>query len=346
MAKIFLKVFSFMILAILFTGCAPKKLPEIIWPLPPDQPRVRFDRSFNGAQTFHSTSISVMDVVLGEEPLPGFSKPNGIHVDREGRIFITDTGFGMVLMLDPKSKASTTLTAGGRSPFAKPVGVTTDVQGNIYVSDSASDIIYVFNRGGDFIKALGMKDNKFRQPVGLAADPSGKRLYIVDTHEHHVVVLDPESENVIMRIGKRGREDGEFNFPSQITVDSKGNIYVVDTMNGRVQIFDLEGRFVRAFGRLGDGPGMFARPKGIAVDSEGHIYVVDSAFNNVQIFDAEGQILLAFGGFGEGRGEQILPAGLAIDSEDRIYLVDQWNARVNIYEYMGKKYEARKGKSP
>jgi len=115
-------------------------------------------------------------------------------------------------------------------------------------------------------------------------------------------------------------------------------------MNGRVQIFDQSGRFIRSFGKLGDGPGMFARPKGIALDSEGHIYVIDSAFNNVQIFDSEGQILMAFGAFGEGRGQQILPAGLAIDSEDKIYVIDQWNARVNVYEYMGERYKARKGK--
>ena len=343
MSKIFLKVFSFMVLAILFTGCAPKKLPEMVWPLPPDQPKIKFDKSFNGAKSFYSASISIVDIVIGEETLASFSKPNGIHADREGRIIVTDTGFGIVMVFDPKAKAPVMLEAGGRSPFAKPVGITTDAQGNIYISDTASDRVYVFDRGGSFVKGFGLK-GEFKQPAGLATDPSGKRLYVVDTHKHQVVGLDLDSGNIIMTIGKRGREEGEFNFPSHITVDPKGNIYVVDTMNGRVQIFDQSGRFMRSFGKLGDGPGMFARPKGIALDSEGHVYVVDSAFNNVQIFDAEGQILLGFGGFGEGRGQQILPAGLAIDPDDKIYVVDQWNARVNVYEYMGKKYEERKGK--
>lgn len=338
MIKGFPSFFSLAVLALLFTGCAANKPVELIWPSPPDQPRVRFDKSFNGAKAFYGTSA--LDVILGEGGMSSFSKPNGVHVDREGRIYVSDTGFGMVMVFDSKAKAPAMLETGGRSPFVKPVGITTDPRGNIYVSDTANDRVFVFDKDRNFVKGLGMK-NEFKQPAGIAVDPEGKRLYVVDTHQHHLAVLDLESGEVIKTIGKRGREEGEFNFPSQMTVDPKGNIYVVDTMNGRVQIFDTEGRFIRAFGKLGDGPGQFARPKGIALDSEGHIYVVDSAFNNVQIFSNEGEMLMAFGVFGEGRGQQILPAGLSIDSEDKIYVVDQWNARINVYEYIGDKYKAR-----
>lgn len=338
MAKGSLRLYLLAVMVLLFTGCAAKKPVELIWPSPPDQPRVRFDKNFNGAKSFYGSSA--LDIILGEERLSSFSKPNGIHVDREGRIYITDTAFGMVMVFDSKAKAPVMLEAGGRSPFIKPVGVATDPLGNIYVSDTASDKVFVFDKERNYQKVLGTKD-EFKQPAGIAVGPDGKRLYVVDTHNHKIAVLDAGSGEIIKTIGKRGKEDGEFNFPSQITVDPKGNLYVVDTMNGRVQILDQEGRFMRAFGKLGDGPGMFARPKGIALDSEGHIYVVDSAFNNVQVFDSEGQVLMGFGGFGEGRGQQILPAGLAIDGEDKIYIVDQWNARVNVYEYMGEKYKAR-----
>jgi DNA-binding beta-propeller fold protein YncE len=341
MIKGFPRFFSLSIMVLLFTGCAAKKPVELIWPGPPDQPRIRFDKSFNGAKAFYGTSA--MDIILGDSGVSSFSKPNGVHVDKEGRIYVSDTGFGMVIIFDSKAKAPVTLESGGSSPFNKPVGITTDPSGNIYVSDTAKDRVLVFDKDRNFVKGLGM-NNEFKQPVGIAVDPTGKRIYVVDTHSHHIAVLDLESGEVIKNIGKRGKEEGEFNFPSQITVDPAGNVYVVDTMNGRVQIFDKEGRFMRAFGKLGDGPGMFARPKGIALDSEGHIYVVDSAFNNVQIFNSEGEMMLGFGGFGEGRGQQILPAGLSIDSEDKIYVIDQWNARVNIFEYMGEKYKARQGK--
>ena len=58
-------------------------------------------------------------------------------------------------------------------------------------------------------------------------------------------------------------------------MDKDGNVYVTDTMNNRVEIFDADGKFISTFGKNGDGPGYFARPKGIAVDSDGHIWVAD-----------------------------------------------------------------------
>ena len=112
-------------------------------------------------------------------------------------------------------------------------------------------------------------------------------------------------------------------------------------MNGRLQIFDKDGKFKRAFGQFGDAPGMFARPKGVGVDSEGHIYVVDAAFNNVQIFNEEGQVLLAFSSYASDRAQMILPAGMAVDHDDYIYVVDSWNRRINMFEYLGEKAKAR-----
>src|SRR3989338_4697014 len=118
-------------------------------------PRVRFDKSFNGAKAFYGTSA--LDVILGENILSSFSKPNGVHADREGRIYVTDTGFGMVIVFDPKGKAPVILEAGGRSPFRKPVGITTDPVGNIYISDTANDRVFVFDKERNFVKGLGMK---------------------------------------------------------------------------------------------------------------------------------------------------------------------------------------------
>jgi DNA-binding beta-propeller fold protein YncE len=326
---------------LLFFGCAPRKLPEIMWPLPPEIPRIRFVRSFRGAKAFYG--LSAKDLLLGvEESRDILMKPHGVHVDRTGRIYVGDTSRGDVQIFDSNAKRPGILTSGGRSPFVKPIGITTDAQGRVYVADSKSNGVFVFDKYGKFLKLFAHRGT-FRRPAGVAVDDLRKILYVVDNHQHKIFALDQETGEIIKTIGKRGEEEGEFNFPTHIALDKDGDIYVVDTMNGRVQVFDPEGRFLTGWGRLGDGPGMFARPKGIAIDSEGHIYVVDAAFNNIQIFNDEGQLLMAFGEFGNGRGQQILPAGIAIDTEDKIYVVDQWNARVNIYEFMGEQYKARQG---
>jgi len=339
----YIKALFCLFLATTLYSCAPVELPDVVWPLPPDPPRIRFVKSFSGTKSFYG--FSAKDILLGVDSQGDYMfKPQGVHVDALGRVYVGDTAYGTVKVFDPARKAPYILRSRGRNIMKKPIGIESDAQGRIYVADSQGNKVWVYNSNGSFKTVFG-QGGEFRQPAGLAIDDERGRLYVVDTHHHKVFVLDLETGKVLNTIGKRGEEEGELNFPSYIAINKKsGNIYVVDTMNGRVQVFDTKGRFLRAWGKLGDGFGQFARPKGIAIDSEGHVYVVDAAVNNVQIFNEEGELLMAFGEYGNGRGQQILPAGLAIDSEDRIYVVDSWNNRVNIYEFMGKKYKERKAR--
>lgn len=331
-----------LIVLTLFYGCAGKPLEDIVYPPPPDPPRIKYVRTFSGDSDFLQGSDMVSEILLGSTSHVFIVKPMGIHAAGDGKLFVTDTAKGDVLIFDTKLKKATTVgTESDFKRFAKPVGVASDKSGRLFISDSANDNVMVFDKSMKSAGAL-LPDAPFKQPVGIAVDSERKRIYVVDTHEHHVVVFDLETLKQISVIGGRGRGDGRFNFPSNIALDSKGNLFVVDTQNGRVQKFDPEGRFILRFGEFGDLPGMFSRPRGIAIDSEDHVYVVDGAFNVVQIFDTEGQILLPFGSYGSGRGNMILPAGIAIDDEDFIYVVDSINGRVVVFEYLGDKHKARK----
>ena len=103
-------------------------------------------------------------------------------------------------------------------------------------------------------------------------------------------------------------------------------------MNFRVQVFDTEGKFLKAIGSMGDATGNLSRPKGVALDSEGHIYVADANLHRFQVFDYEGRPLLLVGLRGNKPGEFLLPAGVFIDHEDRVYVADQGNARVQVFQ--------------
>lgn len=336
------KLLMLVALPIIVYGCAAPPLPDLYWPVPPDEPRIKYVRDYRGSENldFKKSSIAA-DILLGAEASSALKKPNGIYADDKGRIYVTDTAAGDVFIIDPEKKTATTLSEmGGARSLYKPIGVTVDYNGRIFVTDSQDDKVAIYDESGKFITNI-MPDVPFKQPTGIISDNINKKLYVTDTHTHDIRVFDLETLKPIRTIGKRGKEEGHFNFPSNITVDPKGRVFVVDTMNGRVQIFDSEGKFIRAFGQFGDAAGMFARPKGIAVDSEGHVYVVDSAFNNVQIFDDEGQILLPFASYGNERGQMVLPSGAAIDKNDFIYVVDSWNRRVEVFEFLGEKHKAR-----
>ena len=84
--------------------------------------------------------------------------------------------------------------------------------------------------------------------------------------------------------GSQGSGNGQFLNPFGIAVGSGGNIYVADTFNNRVQVFNPSGVFQFAFGSQGMGNGEFSMPQGIAVGSGGNIYVADTVNNRVQVF--------------------------------------------------------------
>lgn len=324
-------------------GCAAPPMPDIIWPKPPDEPRVKFVKHFYGLNDFKKGSVA-MDIVLGSEAATILVKPMGIHVTETGKIYVTDTAHANIFVFDPVNSNAKLLLDAGAKLLYKPVGVAVDRNNRIFVADSQADLVAVFDEDGKYLTTVSPSP-ALKQPSGIAIDHERNRLYVADTHTHDIRIIDLTTLKQINSFGKRGKEEGSFNFPSHIAIGPNGFLYITDTMNARVQIFDQDGKFIRSFGEFGDSPGTFARPKGIGIDSEGHIYVVDAAFNNIQIFNDEGQVLMAFSEYGMDRGQMILPSGLTIDKDDYIYVADSWNQRILQFEFLGEKHRARNPKT-
>jgi DNA-binding beta-propeller fold protein YncE len=215
----------------------------------------------------------------------------------------------------------------------KPTGIAVDPSGTVFVADATLNRVFGYAPTGELVVAIG-HDGDLESPAGMAVDGVRRRLYVADSKKHQVFCYSTADGTAIRTIGRRGSEPGEFNFPTNVSVDKEGRLYVTDTLNFRIQTFDPEGRPIGAFGTLGDTPGSLNRPKGLAVDDEGHVYVADTSFNNFQIFDQTGQLLLFVGSVGSGPGEFFLPAGMFIDARNRVYVVDQGNARVQVFQYL------------
>ena len=325
------------------TGCATRKPAEVMWPLPPDEPRIKFVKSISSAEDVEKKSIlkSAANLISGTSGSGlRLAKPYAVHVDRDGRIFVTDSAWASILMFDVKNDKFTLIGTEGPGVLAKPMGVTTDSTGRIFATDTVQNRAVAYDHDGNFLFAMGER-GRFEQPVGIAVNDALNRVYIVDTKKHKIMVFDSRDGKFLQEIGDRGIEDGKFNWPTNLVLDKEGKLYVMDTFNFRVQILDPDGKFISKFGSIGSGLGQFAKPKGIGIDSEGHVYVTDAAFNNVQVFDAQGLLLMFFAGFGNKPGDLWLPAGLAVDQDDQIYVADQYNHRVNVYQYLSEKYKAR-----
>ncbi len=131
--------------------------------------------------------------------------------------------------------------------------------------------------------------------------------------------------------GERGSGFGQFDEPRGLAVDADGRVYVADTGNRRVQVFDSEGHFLAAWQ---GGEADFVEPVDVAVDGRGRVLVLDADQGWVYRFDAEGQSLGRFAGPGD---ELFHPRGLAVDGQDSVYVADTGGNRVVEYDFTGQR---------
>jgi DNA-binding beta-propeller fold protein YncE len=335
MRKYFLFVIIFSLL-LFFIGCASTPSPatkpsgNYAWPLPPATPKIKWVTQWSDRYDFGKPS-EFFEYLVGKERVEKLRRPNGVVADNAGNIYVADSEIRVIFVFDLEKKALRFL---GMGAVAGPIGLAMDnKRGTLYVSDTRLDKVLALNKNtGDIILSVG-GPGEFKNPSGLVFDEQRDRLYVADTQNHVIKAFDPNGQ-LLFSIGKRGTENGEFNYPSYVALDRNGRLFVVDSFNFRIQIFDTDGKFVKKFGKLGDASGYFTRPEGIGVDSDGNVYVVDASFNNFQIFNEEGKLLLWVGTAGAKPGEFYLPTGLYVDKNDRIYVADTFNRRAQVFQYL------------
>ena len=310
-------------------GAEPR--PPLVWPPPPAAARIVYERQITEPQDIGARPpvlLRLANWITGvSNSRQKLSRPFGLALDDAENLLVTDTGAAAVAYLDFAHKKWQHWTTVGNIRLLSPVAAVHH-GATFFVADSGLGEVIAFDAQGKFQFAI---TNELERPAGLAL--VGDHLLIADAQRHQVVVCGLRGE-FISKFGRRGLGPGEFNFPTHISVDGQRRIYVTDSLNCRIQVFDADGRFLRAFGRAGDGPGRFNRPKGVAVDRDGHVYVVDGVFNNVQIFDGEGRLLLDWGEPGAAPGQFCLPNAIVINSQNEIFVADAFNHRLQVFRYL------------
>ena len=197
--------------------------------------------------------------------------------------------------------------AGGQ--FANPRGIVVAADGTITIVDQLNYRVQQFAPDGTFLRqwgGIGSGPDKFGQingynfgPTGIAAAPDGT-IYVADTWNHRIAAFTADGKPV-RQWGKffNGQEDpaalassahnGDFYGPRGIAIGPNGLLYVTDTGNSRIEVFDGSGKFVRAFGSLGSGDGQLDNPIGIAARADGTIAVADTTNARIVLFNQDGQ---------------------------------------------------------
>ncbi|KAJ8271834.1 hypothetical protein COCON_G00106930 [Conger conger] len=142
---------------------------------------------------------------------------------------------------------------------------------------------------------------------------------------------NPIEDDLIFRIGTKGRNKGEFTNLQGVAASSVGKILIADSNNQCVQIFANDGQFKNRFGVRGRSPGQLQRPTGVAVHPNGDIIIADYDNKWVSIFASDGKFKSKI-----GSGKLMGPKGVSVDRNGHIIVVDNKSCCVFIFQPNGK----------
>lgn len=320
-----------------------------VWPAPQtlEVPRYRYVGQLTGEGNFRpegagtgasgrSTLQRVWAAIAGLDEQAAtpvvLQRPQSGMVDARGRILVTDVSRNAVFVFDEGAgRLEVWDDAGDRRRFAAPIGLAAGRDGEVLVADAELHRIVRLSAEGRPLGSFGA--DTLKRPTGLVRDAQRQRIYVADTHDHAIKVFDDDGV-LLERWGTRGDAPGELNYPTHLGL-GEGRLYVSDSLNARVQAFDLAGRVQGQIGQRGLYVGNLVRPKGVAADAEGNVYVVESMHDTLLVFDRESRLLMSIGGTGQEVGKFYLPAGVWTDGRDRVYVADMYNGRVVVFQFLG-----------
>ena len=231
----------------------------------------------------------------------------------------------MTVYLDPIQLGRPVRVVSG---LAGPYGIAYNSQ-EMIVCERFVDKVSIFKiRGQRKIVTFGSYGDRPHEmifPAGIATDDA-ENIYV--SSEHKLQKFTSRGE-LIKCTGEKGKKEGEFDDPRGLTLYDN-EVYVCDSDNNRIQIFDLDLNFIRSIGSRGEGKGEFIKPLDIKFDTDGNMYVADWSNNGrVQVMYRSGQFIREF-----GEEKLQLPSGLHI-ADKYVYVSDlRWQC-IAVYETSG-----------
>jgi len=295
-----------------------------------------------------------------------FYNPYGLAVDGTGNIYVADAGNNRIRKINAIG-AVTTLAGSGTATYAdgtgmavsfnEPTGVAVDGTGNVYVADKWNHRIRKISPSGVVTTLAGSGTRSYADGAGTAASFNGPSAVIIDAtgnlyvaDEFNYRIRKITQAGVVTTLAGSGNfayADGlgtaaSFKYPSGLTLDATGNLYVADKFNNRIRKISPAG-VVTTFagsgiGSFADGIGTaasFNHPTSVAVDTTGNLYVTDKDNHRIRKISSAGVVTTLAGSrnptFADGVGTAASfnsPYGVAVDILGNLYVADNGNHRI------------------
>lgn len=257
-------------------------------------------------------------------------RPVETAVDKDGNIYIADAFKHRIVVVDSDGRFVTKFGEYGEGPtqiqFPSAVAVAPD--GRVYVLCASQNKIVIYR---DYKPYWVVSVEK-----PLAAKVKNNRLYI--TTARGVMIGDLDGR-LISNFSGRGPAKGLVDMPNGIDVDDKGNIFVADSMNYRVQAFSKDGKSLWTAGNppkdkknaIRSTERTYGLPTGMAVDENGILYFMDAFNGEIVIMDGEkGKEIKHIGVWGHDDGQFYYPGGISYAGNRTFVIADKFNDRVQV----------------
>ena len=226
-----------------------------------------------------SVPVSVPPKMRGTpvKTITGLNGPRGVAVTDDGVVIVSKEEGHCITIFDNEGRKIRSIgTQGeGRGQLQCPRGVAITSKGTILVSDCDNNHIQEFTMEGDCVSCvgtIGIGPLQFIGPRGITINKTTGQVFVVDTFNDRVQVLHPDLTFSHM-FGSTGSSQGQFDYPQDVAINSRGYVYVTDCENHLVQKFTPEGQFVLSFGTERYETGQLYYPTGITLDDNDLVYV-------------------------------------------------------------------------
>lgn len=220
--------------------------------------------------------------------------PLAMQILKDGKLLVADTGNNRLQFLNADGSHDYFFGTKGaeNGQFDSLSGVAVNGEGQIYIADTKNNRIQVFNSDGIYLNAFGQKGE---------------------------ITKDNKSPQL-----------GYFNSPKTLEFDSKEQLYVLDTKNRRIQVFDQQGTPIKEIGAIGDLV-EFNQPVDLAIDEWDNLYVADRGSHTVKVLDNKGKLVTEFGSAGKGRSYFPRLSSISV-AQGKIYVADYDSDEIKVFD--------------